>query len=242
MGFIGQTNASDLQISAAGSSGVPVPNTTITKFGSFSVNPLTCRVEDYDVNISRKFPTSAMSFSNLEFQLYSECEPGIKKSIFANVNFAGPTPPSNVTVSSTNICIGSGVTLSAICPSTTTTTWYTTATGGFPLGTGSTYTLMANQYPTVTTMYYVGCETVDYKRDRVATSAVVVKPIPTVLTFSSTQTICSGASATLSATCSVGSSPVWYISNVATTGTLGATFTSPILNASITYFVACETG
>ena len=242
MGFISQTNASDLQISAAGSSGVPVPNTIITKFGSFSVNPLACRTEDYDVNISRKFPTSPMSFSNLEFQLYSECEPTLKKSIFANINFAGPTPPSNVTVNSTNICVGSGVTFSAICPATTTPTWYTTPTGGFPLGTGSTYTLIANQFPTTTTTYYVGCETVDYKRDRVATSPVVVKPIPAIQTFSSTQTICSGASATLSATCSVGSSPVWYISNVATTGTSGAAFTSPILNASITYFVACETG
>jgi hypothetical protein len=239
MGFIAQTNASDLQISAAGSSGVPVPGTTITKFGSFSVNPLTCRVEDYDVNISRKFPTSAMSFSNLEFQLYSECETGIKKSIFANINFAGPPPPSNVSVSSTSVCQGSPVILSATCAATTTPTWYTVAVGGFPVGTGTTLSVT----PTAaSTTYYIGCETVNYQRDRVPTSAVVVKPIPTIQTFSSTQTICSGATATLSATCSVGSSPVWYVSNIATTGTSGASFTTPMLNASTTYFVACETG
>ncbi|MES2520838.1 MAG: hypothetical protein V4585_22175 [Bacteroidota bacterium] len=239
LGFIGQTNASDLQISAAGSSGVPVPNTTITKFGSFSVSPMTCRVEDYDVNISRKFPTSLMSFSNLEFQLYSECEPTIKKSIFVNINFAGPPPPSNVSVSSTSICQGSPVILSATCAATTTPTWYTVAVGGFPLGTGTTLSVT----PTAaSTTYYIGCETVNYQRDRVATSPVVVKPIPTIQTFSSTQTICIGTTATLSATCSVGSNPVWYTSNIATIGTAGATFTSPLLSASTTYFVACETG
>lgn len=239
MGFIGQTNASDLQISAAGSSGVPVPGTTITKFGSFSVGPSTCRVEDYDVNISRKFPTSLMSYSNLEFQLYSECEPGINKSIFANINFAGPPQPSNVSISSTSVCQGSPVILSATCAATTTPTWYTVAVGGFPVGTGTTLSVT----PTAaSTTYYIGCETVNYQRDRVATSPVVVKPIPTIQTFSSTQTICSGATATLSATCSVGSSPVWYISNIATTGTSGTSFTSPTLNTSTTYFVACETG
>ena len=239
MGFIAQTNASDLQISAAGSSGVPVPGTTITKFGSFSVNPLACRLEDYDVNISRKFPTSPMSFSNLEFQLYSECEPTIKKSIFANINFAGPPPPANISVSSTSVCQGSSVILSATCAATTTPTWYTTSTGGFPLGTGTTLSVT----PTAaTTTYYIGCETPNYQRDRVATSPVIVKPIPSVLTFSNTQTICNGASATLSATCSTGSSPVWYVSNIATTGTSGVSFTTPTLNASLSYFVACETG
>ncbi len=186
-GFVGESIVNDVSITSTAGIGSSPTGTTITKLAKISAVPANgCKNVTYDVNISRRNPASPMSYQNIEFVTYPECEPSIKSSIFANINFAGPTPPSNVAVSSTSICAGSGVTLSAICPSTTTPTWYTTPTGGFPLGTGSPYTLISSQFPTTTTTYYVGCETVNYQRDRVATSPVTIKPILTIQTFSST--------------------------------------------------------
>ena len=173
LGFVTQSNSSDLLISAAGSSG--------SQFGTFSVPANSCRVENYDVNIARRFPTSAVNFSNLELELFPACESSIKSSIFANVSFAAPPPPTNVIADKTEVCTGTAVTLTASCPVSTTSTWYTLAVGGFPVAIGSSVTVN----PTVNTTYHVGCETVNYVRDRVPTKMVLVGPPSTVLNLTS---------------------------------------------------------
>lgn len=169
LGFVSQSNTSDLLISAAGSSG--------SSFGTFTVPRNSCRVENYDINIARRFPTSDVNFSNLEFEFYAACEPTIRSSIFANVGFAAPPPPTGVLASKTEVCTGTPVTLTANCPVSTTPTWYTVSSGGFPVAVGSSVTVN----PTVNTTYYVGCETVNYARDRVATKLVLVGTPSTVL-------------------------------------------------------------
>jgi Ig-like domain CHU_C associated len=176
LGFVSQTNSSDLLITAAGSTG--------SDFGTFSVNPNTCRVENYDVNISRRYPTSDVNFSNLEFQLYPACDPDIKASLFANVSFSAPPSPANVAASTNTACTGTPVILTASCAVTTTPTWYTQAVGGFPVAVGSSVTVN----PSVNTTYYVGCETVNYVRDRVATKLVLVGTPSTVLNLTTNYT------------------------------------------------------
>ena len=176
MGFVSQTNSSDLLITAAGSTG--------SQFGSFTVPANTCRVENYDVNISRRYPTSDVNFSNLEFQLFPSCDPTIKSSIFANVNFSAPPLPANVAASTNTACTGTPVTLTASCAVTTTPTWYTQAVGGFPVAVGSSVTVN----PSVNTTYYVGCETANYVRNRVATKLVLVGTPSTVLNLTTNYT------------------------------------------------------
>ncbi|MCP9757104.1 hypothetical protein EGI26_18240 [Lacihabitans sp. CCS-44] len=173
MGFVSQSNSSDLLITAAGSTG--------SQFGSFTVPANTCRVENYDVNISRRYPTSDVNFENLEFQLFPTCQPSIKSSVFANVSFAAPPLPTGVATNKTELCTGTPVILTANCAVTTTPTWYTQAVGGFPVAVGSSVTVN----PSVNTTYYVGCETVNYVRDRVATKLVLVGNPSTVLNLTS---------------------------------------------------------
>jgi hypothetical protein len=176
LGFVSQSNSNDLLISAAGSSG--------SQFGSFTVPANSCRIQNYDVNIARRFPTSDINFSNLELELFPSCEPSIKSSIFANVSFAAPPPATGVATDKTEACLGTPVTLSANCPVSTTPTWYTVSSGGFPVAVGASVTVN----PSTNTTYYVGCETVDYKRDRIATKLVLVGSPSSVLNLTSNLT------------------------------------------------------
>ncbi|WP_435355961.1 immunoglobulin domain-containing protein [Emticicia sp. SJ17W-69] len=168
LGFVPQTNLNDLLISAAGSTG--------SQFGPFTVPANSCKVQNYDVNIARRFPSSNVNFSNLELELYSACEPSIKSSIIANVSFAAP-PAAVVTTNNTAICSGSSVTLTATCPVNYTTNWYTSFTGGFVVASGSSVSLN----PTVNTVYYVGCESTNHLPPRVASKLVLVGTPSTVL-------------------------------------------------------------
>lgn len=175
LGFVSQTNFNDLYISGAGSSD--------SQFGSFTVPANSCRVENYDINIARRYPTSGVNFSNLELELYTACEPSIKSSIIANVSFAAP-PAATVTANNTAVCSGSPVTLTATCPFNYTTNWYTSFTGGIVVASGSTVTVN----PTSNTVYYVGCESSNHVPARVASKLVLVGTPSTVLNLTSNYT------------------------------------------------------
>lgn len=172
LGFVPQTNLNDLLISAAGSSG--------SQFGPFTVPANSCKVQNYDVNIARRFPSSAISFSNLELEFFAACEPSIKSSIIANVSFAAP-PAAIITTNNTAVCSGSPVTLTATCPVNYTINWYTSFTGGFVVASGSSVSLS----PTVNTVYYVGCESTNHVPPRVASKLVLVGSPSTVLNLTS---------------------------------------------------------
>ncbi len=119
--------------------------------------------------------------------------------------------------------------------------WYSTATGGTPIGgvTGASFTTSALS---ATTTYYVaavgisGCESVT----RAAVSATInqlpAAPAPVGATR------CGPGTVTLSATgAPVGASYAWYrtaAGGSAIPGTTGASFTTSSLNASATYYVS----
>ncbi|CAI2767756.1 Ig-like domain-containing protein [Flavobacterium collinsii] len=157
------------------------------------------------------------------------------------VNVLDPTLPTISTVG-TSICSSGATqatTLSVINPVLGTTySWFSAATGGSALSTGSTYTPTV---PTGTTNFYVEasigvCKTAT--RTPVTVTSTPVPGVATILTQS--VTIVSGQNATLSASTSEpGVTLDWY--DVATGGVrlLGDSnnFTTPVLVASKTYYV-----
>ena len=115
--------------------------------------------------------------------------------------------PTAVSVNNTNVCLGTSVTLSGTCPSGTTLTWYTTATGGSNIGTG---TNLSNS-PTVSTTYYAACEATNCVSGRVGTNAISVVSPPVVSLFSQTDVSCNGGNnGTATVTASSGTAPYTY--------------------------------
>ncbi len=141
--------------------------------------------------------------------------------------------PTPVSALSNTICAGQSVNLSATCESGTALNWYTTETGG----TGNT---SGSFTPNVNSTYYAACEAPNCVSGRIAFE-VIVKLIPNAPTASNVS-ICSGLTASLSATCASGSSAKWYDS--ATGGTSlssSSTYTTMALTAQTDFYAACET-
>jgi large repetitive protein len=141
-----------------------------------------------------------------------------------------PTPAAP-TASGTTICQGSTATLNATAPGGTYA-WYDAASGGTLLATAASYTTPALS---ATTTYYVQTTVSGCAGPRTAVT-VTVTPTPAAPTAAGT-TICQGTSTTLSAT-APGGTYAWY--NAASGGTLlvtNANYTTPVLNATTTYYV-----
>lgn len=139
-----------------------------------------------------------------------------------------PTAP---TVSGATICSGSTATLMATGPGGTYQ-WYDASTGGTLLITSNNYTTGSL---TSTTTYYVQTTINGCTSPRTSVT-VTVNPIPVAPTASGA-TICSGSTASLSAT-GPGGSYQWY--SAATGGNLLATnssYTTSALTATTTYYV-----
>lgn len=145
------------------------------------------------------------------------------------------TAPTSVSVSQTSICNGSSVTLTATC-ATGTLTWYNQEVNGTALGTGSGLV----QNPTSTVTYYAACELGSCTSTRVATSPLSVMTDPTNYTGNQNN-ICANSSATLAASCLVGT-PKWYDSAGTSLQASGSPFITPSLITNITYKVRCENG
>ncbi len=107
--------------------------------------------------------------------------------------------PTAVSISTTNACLGSSVTLSATCTSGTVT-WYGSATGTSSLGTGGTFSYV----PSAGTgqAFYAACETTNCNSGRTITSNFVnVNPIPSAptVTLTSAAIVCQPATLNLTA-------------------------------------------
>ncbi|WP_448701994.1 PKD-like domain-containing protein [Mucilaginibacter sp. AW1-3] len=129
------------------------------------------------------------------------------------------------------ICNGSAATLTATAPGGTYD-WFAAASGGSSLFTGATYTTPTL---TTTTTYYLQATVNGCTGPRTAVT-VTVNPTPAAPTASGSA-ICSGNTATLTAT-APGGTYDWYDS--ASGGSLlntGASFTTPVLTATTTYYV-----
>lgn len=143
-----------------------------------------------------------------------------------------------VAVSSTNICSGTSITLTATCD-LGTLTWYNQATGGTAIGTVSPLV----QNPTATTTYSAECTYAANTSDRTVTNEVVVTASPSDATGVAVDNtaICTGSSVSLTATCATGT-VTWY--NQATGGTAIGTGSPLSQNptTAITYYASCKNG
>ena len=136
--------------------------------------------------------------------------------------------PTAVSVNKTTICTGTSVTLSGTC-SSGTLTWYTDATGGSSIGTGTSL----SQSPTSTTTYYAACETTNCVSGRVATNEVSVSSPPNA-TASSNSPICAGTTLNLNSG-SEGNTYLWTGPNSFTSTELSPSITNATSLASGTY-------
>jgi hypothetical protein len=177
-GFVNESVMSDVFISSTAGTGSSPFGENITKLGLITAIPPNggCKTTVYDVNVARRFANSPMSYPNIEFVTFAECEPEIRSSIFATVNFATPPPPTNVGASAKEVCAGTVIQLTGNCP-VGVPTWYDDPTGGLELGTGATLSVT----PAANTNYYLGCVANLYNRDRVGTGEIfVTTPFPTL--------------------------------------------------------------
>ncbi|MFD2873808.1 PKD-like domain-containing protein [Mucilaginibacter ximonensis] len=153
-----------------------------------------------------------------------------RTAVLVTVN-ATPTAP---TAASATTCSGSAVTLSATGAGTSFE-WYDAAAGGNLLANTSTLTVS----PLITTTYYVQTIANGCVSPRTAVT-VTVNPTPAAPTASG-QTICAGTAATLTAT---GTGTIQWFSTAtgSTASYTGASYTTPPLSATTTYYVQASNG
>ncbi|WP_345157545.1 hypothetical protein, partial [Flavobacterium ginsengisoli] len=168
------------------------------------------------------------------------CEGNVRVPVVLNVSNPIIPAVSNVgtTVCSTGATQQTTLSVVNAAPGTTYN-WYSSATGGPALASGTTY---SPTVPLGTTQFFVeaaigSCVS---SRTSVSVTSTAIPATPTILTQS--VTIQSGQNATLSATGDVGTQLNWY--ETATGGTAVATntstFTTPILTATKTYYVEAQ--
>ncbi len=144
--------------------------------------------------------------------------------------------PAAPTANGTTVCTGSAAVLSA-SGTGNSFEWYDAATGGNLLATTQNYTTPALS---ANTTYYVQTLSGGCISPRTAV-IVIVNPVPAP-PMSSGATICSGYSATLTASAAAGTIE-WY--DAATGGTLlttGNTYNTPALTSTITYYIQAVNG
>ena len=159
------------------------------------------------------------------------------------VAFNSPVINAGSTISATAVCSGGSVTLNASCPNSATLNWYNASTGGASLSTASPF---SPTNLTSNTSYYATCTDNSCEGARTLVGSLTVTALPTAPTAAN-KIICSGFTATLTASCASGS-PFWYTTSTGGAGTAGGTFTTPTLTnattaATITsYFAECQSG
>ncbi|MEH3114073.1 Ig-like domain-containing protein [Pedobacter terrae] len=154
---------------------------------------------------------------------------------------------ADIAVSNSQIC--SGATVMLMASSTTVTqpvfTWYSDASLTNAVFTGPTFTVTGL---TATTTYYVSVKGTNKCENSAADAkavTVTVNPLATTtdIILNGSTVACTGSSAVLSATSPTVTNPVftWY-SDAALTNVsfIGATFTTPPLNTTTTYYVTVK--
>ncbi len=178
----------------------------------------------------------------LEAATSGGCVSASRTAVNVTVN-AAPAVPTVVNAT-LQTCQGQTVTLSVQGPNAALTyKWYTTATGGTAVSTGSSFTT-----PPVTanTMYYVeainanGCPSAT--RTAVSVQLISAPAAPTVT--GNENGICPGKTATLTANSTTpGVVFNWYTTPTGGTPAFtGPVFTTPALNTTTTYYVEAASG
>lgn len=148
------------------------------------------------------------------------------------------TPPAPTVANPPPICAGSAASLSATAPGGTYN-WFTVATGGTSIQTGPTF---ITPPLTANTTYYVQTTKNGLTSARTPVTITIIQPVapPTLAVLN--PVICSGTSATLTATGSSGSY-IWYDAPIG--GTLlskQSSYNTLKLNANATYYVEAVQG
>ena len=158
------------------------------------------------------------------------CESG-RAPVAATVNGNAAVP----TVTPAAICGTGTVTLGVTC-TTGTAMWYVAAVGGVSVATGSSFTTPSIS---TTSSYYVICKSIagcESGRTPVIATINSAETAPTVMSA----TTCGKGSLTLRATCSTGTA-MWYSASMGgLTIATGASFTTPILLTTTSYYVSCK--
>jgi parallel beta-helix repeat protein len=183
--FAGTTNSNSALLTVANPvdpTSVMVNNTNICVGGSVSLTA-TCSVGTvtwYDVatagtSVGTGSPLSQSPTVN-NTTYYATCKAGACESnriATSPVTITAIAIPTGVSTSVNEVCSGSSVSLTATCSDAgVVVNWYTQATGGVAVGTGSPL----SQSPTVNTTYYASCKGTSCESGRVATALVTVVP------------------------------------------------------------------
>ena len=149
---------------------------------------------------------------------------------------------NNVVTNTAAICSGTSATLTAVAQPNTTFLWYTAATGGSPVYTGSSFT---TPVLTAGTTYYVAAMRTGCTDQSARTPiAVTVNTVPGNVTVTNAAvTVCPGQPATFTAQAVTGVTVNWY--TAATGGTpiaTGNSFTTPALTATTSYYAEAQSG
>ena len=181
-------------------------------------------------------PSSNLTFRVWNVDISNNCSSPDSIEMTVTVS---PTPsaPAITGGASQSVCSGNSKTLTAT--GSGTLQWFTSATGGTAIATGSTFT---TPVLTNTTSYYVqsslnGCVST---RTLVTVTANAIPVVPIDQTPASQLAKCQGSSSLLTATSGqVNAQTRWY--TAATGGTSIATgiqYTTPALNATTTYYAS----
>ncbi|MEA5459529.1 SdrD B-like domain-containing protein [Arcicella sp. LKC2W] len=163
---------------------------------------------------------------------------GSKCSVMATTGVTINPTPATPTVASGSICGTGTVTLAATCSTGATAMWYSALTGGTSIASGASFTTPSLS---ASTTYYVSCKSnagCESARTPVTATVNGSASAPTV----TPATTCGAGSVTLGATCSAGVA-TWY--SALTGGTAiasGASYTTPNLTTTTTYYVSCKAG
>jgi len=187
--------------------------------------------------ITSEINSAGVCFSG--FLLETRSSQSITASLDDFVGGSFAAKPQNPSVTGAARCGTGSVTLQAGCTGQNVARWYAASSGGAVLFTGSSYTT-----PSIssTTTYYVSCynASINCESDRVAVTATI-NTIPGAPQGQGAAR-CGNGTLTLTASGCTGTYN-WYAAAAggASLGT-GASFTTPSLSATTTYYVSCTQG
>ncbi|WP_126245856.1 Ig-like domain-containing protein [Chitinophaga rhizosphaerae] len=164
-----------------------------------------------------------------------DCASGNRAQV---ILIATAAPAQPVVVGGTTVCAGDTVRLSIQTPQAGITySWYSTATGGTPLATGTSFTVNAIS---ASTSFYVEANNGTCASTGRTVVAITVNPVPGSVTVDATaKTACAGSTAVLNVTNPQANLTYrWF--NAANGGTLlgsGTSFSTPVLTGNTSFYV-----
>ncbi|TCD12507.1 T9SS type B sorting domain-containing protein [Pedobacter frigidisoli] len=240
--------ASDANICAGSTASLVASTATVTNpiFSWYSDAALTTKVFT-----GATFVTPALTATTkyyLTVKGDNRCESSAANAKVVTVNVNTVATAADITLSTPARICGTGTVV--INASSTTVinpvfTWYNDASLTSVAFTGSTFTTPTL---TTTTTYYVtvkGSNRCENTAANVKTVTVIVSPIAvaTDISVSGATSICSNVAAVLTASSTTVTNPIftWYSNaNLTTSIFTGATFTTPVLTATTTYYVTVK--